>query len=107
MAITMQSIVDSARVPLNDADKVTWTDSELFGYSMHGLRLLKSRRADLYFGLSSTVLDTLVIDGNFPLDDGFAPAVQDYVTARAQFKDDESAVKGSASAFYKLFAEAI
>lgn len=100
---TMQTIVDEARKPLNDEDDTTWTDAELFGYGMQGLRLLKSRRRDMFFGLSSSVLDSLVIGGNFPLEEQYRPALTDYITARAQFKDDEAAVKGSASAFYQLF----
>lgn len=104
---TLQNIVDEARIPLNDDDKVTWSDDDLFKNLRHGLRMLKSRRADLYFGLASNVLDSLVIGSTYPLEDQTIPALTDYVTARAQFKDDEAAVKGAASAFYKLFQEAL
>lgn len=104
MATTMQTIVDEARRPLNDDSKTTWSDAELFAYARHGLRLWKGKRADLFFGLASTVIDVLVIDDNFPLDEQCIPAMTDYVTARAQFKDDEAAVQGAATSFYKLAA---
>lgn len=104
---TMQSIVNDARKPLNDPELVTWKDAELFGYGLHGLRLLKGKRPDLFFGLSSTVLDSLVIGGTFPLDEFVIPAITDYITARAQFKDDEYAVQGAAAPFYALFKEAL
>ena len=99
----MQTIVNDARIPLNDDAKTTWSDTELFGYGMQGLRYLQGRRSDMYFGLAATVLDSLAIGGNFPLEERFRPAVTDYITARAQFKDDEAAVKGAAASFYALF----
>lgn len=104
---TMQDLIDVARKPLNDADATTWGDAELFAYAKDGLRLLKGKRPDLFFGLADNVLDTLVIGSTFPLDEFVVPAMTDYITARAQFKDDEYAVQGAAAPFYALYKEAL
>jgi len=105
---TNQQIIDRARQHrLNDADEITWQDTELFAHLVHGLRLLQYRRPDLYYGIDVTVLDTLVVGDAFPLDPFLEHAIEDYVSARAHFKDDEYAVQGAASAFYALFKEAL
>lgn len=107
MSTNAQIIERSRRQHLNDADSVTWPDAELFEHLVHGLRMLKSRRPDLYHGVARDALTTLTVDDDFPLDEFVEPAIQDYVTARAQFKDDEYAIQGAASAFYALFKEAL
>jgi hypothetical protein len=100
---TMQQLVDEARRPINDDDKIAWADDELLAYANRAISMLKSRRPDLFFGSFTALPGVLALSGTFPLEDQFLPAVVDYVTARAQFKDSEEAVKGAASAFYQLF----
>lgn len=100
---TMQQVVDEARRPLNDDSKVAWEDAELLAYANRAISMLKGRRPDLFFGTFTALPGTLASAATFPLEDQFLPAVQDYITARAQFKDSEEAVKGAASAFYQLF----
>lgn len=104
---TMQDVIDAARVPLNDDDKVAWTDVELLGFANKAIHQLKARRPDLFFGMYSALPGNLAAGGTFPLEDQYLSAVQDYVTARAQFKDVEEAVKGAATAFYQLFDASI
>lgn len=100
---TMQQVVDEARRPLNDDAKVAWEDAELLAYANRAISMLEGRRPDLFFGMYSAMPGTLGLGGTFPLENQYLPAVQDYITARAQFKDSEEAVKGAASAFYQLF----
>jgi len=104
---TMQDVIDAARVPLNDDSKVAWTDVELLGFANKAIHLLKARRPDLFFGSYTALPGNLAVGATFPLEDQHMPAVQDYVTARAQFKDTEEAVKGAATAFYQLFDASI
>jgi len=108
MPLTMQNIVDRARLPLNDADPVDANrrdpDAILLAYAKGGLQILHQKRPDLFFGaIASFSAETLALGSTFPLLEDYAPALQDWVTARAQSKDDESANAGSAQAFFALF----
>lgn len=106
MAVTMQTIINAARVPLNDPNAVAWKDADdLLVYARHGLQLLRGKRPDLFFGQFSggTALSDLALDGDCPIDEEFHPALIDYITARAFFKEDELAVQGAAAPFYALF----
>lgn len=107
MSTNLQIIERARRQHLNDADAVTWTNDELFEHLVHGLRLLQSKRPDLYYGVPVETVPDLEIDDTFPLDGFVEPAIQDYVVARAQFKDDEYAVQGAAAPFYALFKEGL
>lgn len=110
MALTMQDIVDRARIPLNDADAIDanrrYPDAELLKHAKGGLQLLQFKRPDLFFGkpIATFSAEGLALASTFPLPEQFAPALQDWVTARAQTKDDEAVNEGSAAAFYGLFA---
>jgi hypothetical protein len=101
----MQDIVDRARIPLNDADPIDanrrYPDAELLKHAKGALQLLRTKRPDLFFGaIAAFTAETLTLGSTFPLQEGLAPAVQDYVSARSQMKDDESAVAGLAAAFF-------
>ncbi len=105
MAFTFQQLIDRARIPLNDADKDRYPDSELLGYGIDAYLMLRRFRPDLFLGgwtLGSW--STYAVGTTFPnAPDEYLPAIADYVTARAEFKDDESVVVERAKAFYQLF----
>lgn len=46
---TFQDIVDAARIPLNDAAKVRYSDAELLGYAKDGLKEAAVIRPDLFY----------------------------------------------------------
>lgn len=99
---TMQNLVDLARAPLNDDDKVTWSDAELLGYANTALKVLLAKRPDLFLGqFSAPPVEKALVD-TFPLDDRVYPVVADYVTGKAQFKDAEEAVRTAAQSFFTL-----
>lgn len=103
----MQDIVDRARIPLNDADAIDANrrnpDAELLKHAKGGLQIWRSKRPDLFFGaIASFTAEALQLGDPFPLPEQFAPALQDWVTARTQTKDDESVVAGSAVSFFTL-----
>lgn len=106
MAFTFQQIVDRARIPLNDSDKDRYSDSELLTYAQDAYLLVRRYRPDVLLSdwSSPTDYSTLTLSSNFPyLDDAFLPAVADYVTARAEYKDDEHVLKERAQMFFSLF----
>ena len=107
MAFTMQQVVDAARIPLNDKDKVRFEDSELLGYANDGILRIRQRRPDLFLGRWFSLPGSLALTDIFPLHDELKPALADYVTARAEFKDDEFSENGRAAASLALFERAV
>ena len=105
MAYTMQTVINIARVPLNDAAKTRVTDATMLIYGRTAIQLLLSKRPDLFFGrfLALPDISALALGDAFPVDDIIAPAVADYMTARAESGNDESIVEERAAMFYQLF----
>ncbi|MEO6147525.1 MAG: DUF6682 family protein, partial [Sulfuriferula sp.] len=81
---TMQDILDRARQPLNDVDKVRYPDLDLLKYANTGLRMLRLKRPDLFFGQYATQFVDKVLTDTLPIDDEYGPALSDYVTAHAE-----------------------
>lgn len=105
MPYTMQQIIDRGRFPLNDTDKVRWTDADLLGHANYAIRLLRLKRPDLFFGQFTALPGDKALGDTFPLDDDYAPAVADYVTARAMAIDAEHVEEGKALSFFALFKD--
>lgn len=102
---TFQNVVDRARVPLNDADKVRYPDADLIQGANKAMGLLRMRRPDLFFGTYATPLAAYTLADTFPLEEQFRPAVEDYITAWAEMRDDEAAIEARAKVFFKMFGE--
>lgn len=105
MAFTFQNLADRARVPLNDSAKDRYTDAELLIYGVDAYLLLKRWRPDLFLS-NWTLTDwtTLALGSAFPVaGDEYMPVIADYISARAEFKDDENVLAERAQAFYELF----
>lgn len=102
--LTCQSIVDLARIPLNDEDRMRYSDEMLASFTGHGLLQVLKRRPDLFIGRFDTLPDTqAALADPFPLPPEYAQLVADYVTARAEMMDDEHVQSGRAVAFMQLF----
>lgn len=105
MSFTFQQVLDRARLPLNDEDKIRYPDAELLVYATDAYLMLRRYRPDMFLS-SWTLADisTFAVGTTFPVaPDEFMPAIADYVTARAEFKDDEHTIAERAQAFYELF----
>ncbi|HEV7929242.1 MAG TPA: DUF6682 family protein [Nitrosospira sp.] len=104
MPFTYQSVVDLARIPLNDADQARYPDSTLLLFLNHGLLQILKRRPDLFIGQFASPLDgqNELVD-TFPLPPEYAQTVADYVTARAEMTDDEHVNSGRAAIFMQIF----
>lgn len=103
MAYTMQQVADKARIPLNDASKVRYPDTDMLGYANDAILLLRSNRPDLFFGSFLTPPGAKVLGDNIPVDDTLFPALCDYVTARAATKDSDNELEKRAVMFFALF----
>ena len=105
MAFTFQQLIDKARVPLNDADKDRYADSELLDYARDAYLMAYRHRPDLFIGLFSSLpaFSALGLTSAFPVDDMYLPVVADYITARAEYKDDEHVVSQRAAQLMAMF----
>jgi hypothetical protein len=104
MAYTLQQVVDTGRLPLNDNDKVRYSDDELLGYANRAVTILKTKRPDLFYGMFTSLPGDKALTDNLPVDDTIYPAICDYVTARAESKNDESILEQRAAMFFSLFS---
>lgn len=110
MAFTFQQVADRARLPLQDSAKDRYPDSELLTYALDAYLLIRRHRPDFLVSAWSTApaFGTLSLSSNFPLvGDEYLPVVADYVTARAESKDDQSVLEERAKAFFALFRDGV
>ena len=104
MAFTFQSVVDLARIPLNDEDKVRVYDATLLAFANHGMMALVKRRPDLFVGQYANLpTGQNVLTDAFPLAAGYVQTLADYCTFRAETIDDEKMNSGRSLAFAQLF----
>jgi hypothetical protein len=105
MPFTYQSVVDLARIPLNDTDQARYPDSTLLLFLNHGMLQILKRRPDLFIGRFQTPPEGQnALEDTFPLPGEYAQTVADYVTARAELTDDEHVNSGRAVVFMQLFS---
>lgn len=104
---TLQTVVDLARLPLNDADKVRYPDATLLTHAIHGLLVAYRNRYDLFMAGGTVPTLAMTLASTFPLPDEFVQVFADYVTARAESVDDESINTNRAAQFATLFASVV
>jgi hypothetical protein len=99
---TAQNIVDQARLPLVDAGKDRYTDTQALAYLNFGLMFLRGKRPDLFVGSLSGDFTALALSDAVPIEQQYHQALADYVTARAETHDDEGAMNDRAKDFFSL-----
>ncbi|MEO9231625.1 MAG: hypothetical protein ABI216_22105 [Devosia sp.] len=105
MAFTYQSVVDLARIPLNDDDKARYSDSKLLSFANQGVLAFAKRRPDEFIGqFNSLPTGEALLADLLPVDVGYVQTIADYITARAEMTDDEHADSGRAVLFSNLFS---
>jgi hypothetical protein len=105
---TCQSVIDRARVPLNDNDKTRYADSELLSYLCDGIAEAYALRPDLRFGNYTTAAVTLFqFTDNFPLSVQHEVALQHYLVYRSENKDDENVNEDREQKSYGRFQSGI
>lgn len=106
MSFTVQNLLDRARLPLNDAGKDRYPDSELLTYAQDAFLQVYRHRPDLFLGLYTSLpaWSSLSTTSVFPnVGDQYMAPIVDYITARAEFKDDEHVVAQRAQAMLAMF----
>jgi hypothetical protein len=105
---TALSILNLARDPLNDDEKVRWTDAALLPHLNQGLEQIRRARPDLFLG-SAVPFGTdfaLTLGDVVPMEASYHQNLADYIAARAFAKDDEEAI-AKATAFFTLGGTAL
>ena len=98
MARTVQAVLDSARVILNDAAATRYTDPQLCEYVLDAMVEARYIRPDLFVGVYNTPLpDVIVPTDPFPLSPQFFAAVREFIVAMAELRDDEWVNEGRVS----------
>lgn len=101
---TFQEIVDLGRIPLNDTDKVRYSDETLLMFANQGMLALAKRRPDLFIDQFDSLPDnTFALTDSLPIEVGYMQLLADYITARAELTDDEHVNSGRAAMFVQLF----
>lgn len=104
MAFTYQSVVDLARIPLNDAGKDRVSDATLLSFANHGMLQIAKRRPDLFVGQYSNLPNgEQTLTDAFPLPAAYVQTLADYATFRAEMIDDEKMNSARSLAFAQLF----
>ena len=101
---TNQSVVDLARVTLNDAKKARYSDAILLGYLTSAVRRAYELRPDLRIGSYGTAEDVpSALGGTFPIPDRYIQTCADYISGRAELRDDDATTEARAQAMLALF----
>lgn len=106
--VTYQTVVDLARIPLNDEDKTRYSDAQLLAYANQAMLSYPKRRPDIFIGQYQSLPNgEAALADTFPIDSMYMQPVADYIVARAQMIDDEHANSGRAQAHVALFENGI
>lgn len=90
MARTVQAVLDSARVILNDVAATRYPDSQLCDYVLDAMVEARYVRPDLFVGTYTTALpDSIAPTDPFPLSPQFFAATREFIVAMAELRDDE------------------
>lgn len=104
MAFTYQSVIDLARIPLNDSEKTRYSDAQLLLFANHGTLALLKRRPDIFVGqFHNLPTGEAGLGDNLPFAPENAQILADWIVARAEMTDDEHANSGRATVFVNLF----
>lgn len=104
---TIQSVVDSARVVLQDADKVRYTDAQLLEYANDGISVGFKYRPDFRLGNYTVALGTYALTDQVPFPANYQHLLKHYIVARAEIRDDEYSQDGRAAALLGIFEKEI
>lgn len=102
-----QNVIDRARIPLNDSDKTRYPDAQLLSYATDAILTVRKLRPDLFLGSWTLPATEYLVTDAVPIDDVYFPALCDYVTGRAEFRDDEAAMQQRAVTLAQLFTGAL
>ena len=103
MTVTIQNVMDLARVDLNDSAKTRNTDANLVQFVNDGIAKAYVIRPDLKYGSYGTAFVDLGTTAAFPLPLEYRPAIANYIVLRCETADDPFAIEQRAMQALKLY----
>lgn len=100
---TFQSVIDDARVTLNDEDGIRYTTPQLMSFCNDGIQEIFRIRPDFRLGNYKAADVTYVATDTIPIPLKFQNLLNFYVVFRAEMRDDEYSAEGRAAAMRQLF----
>lgn len=104
---TVQELIDSARVVLNDEDAVRYTNPQMVEYANDALRELKILRPDWFLGQYTAAPVTYGQNDTMPIPDQYTVYVKDYLVFKANMRDEEQTSEARAAAFLSRFRSGV
>jgi hypothetical protein len=109
---TFQTVIDDARVLLNDEvselnPDARYTEAQLMGYARSALIEARRVRPDLFLSNLTTSFASYTAASTIPISDDYLIALVDYVAHRAELRDDEFTVDGRSSVLLQKFKAAL
>jgi hypothetical protein len=101
---TLQDVINSVRVDLQDTDAIRYTNSQLLGFANDGIQGAFRKRPDFRLGSYTTAAVVYGLNDQVPLPIQYQMLLAHYVTARAELRDDEYSQDGRAAGLMNLFA---
>lgn len=100
---TLQQVIDSARVDLNDTAGTRYTTAQLLEYANDGIREGYRLRPDFRLGKYTTAVVTYVAGDEVPFPSDYQMLLKHYLCFRAEMREDEATFEGRAIAFLTRF----
>jgi len=100
---TLQDVINSVRVDLQDADAIRYSNSQLLGFANDGIQGAFRKRPDFRLGTYTTATPVYGLTDTVPLPAQYQMLLIHYVSARAELRDDEYSQDGRAAALMNLF----
>lgn len=89
----MQSVIDLARLDLNDADKVRNTDAQMLASANDGIARTIVLRPDLQYGSYGSTFADLSTASSFPLPLEYRKPIADFIVMCCETHDDPFAIE--------------
>ena len=103
MSVSMQSVLDLARLDLNDSEKTRNPDANMLSFANDGIAKALTIRPDLKWGSYATAYTDLSTASDFPLPLEYRPAIANYIVLRCETADDPFAIEQRAMQALKLY----
>lgn len=100
---TFQSVIDDARVTLNDEDGIRYTTAQLMSFCNDGIQEIFRIRPDFRLGQYKSADTVYVSTDQLPIPLKFQSLLNYYVVFRAEMRDDEYSGEGRAAAMRQIF----
>lgn len=106
-AFTCQEVIDRARRMIHDTAKRRVSDDTYFQFLKDFLLWLYNVRPDWFIGQYTGIPTLSIVSAAWPLEDRTIPMAELYLTARAEYPDDQNVAQERVAQSFKLLEVAV